>query len=79
MQIDKYDSLSIRERCESLLPSLANANVVRQAVGLRPYRSSVRVECELIKDFQGKWLRIIHQYGHGGYGVTTSPGWLKWT
>lgn len=74
MQIDKYDSLSIRERCESLVPSLASANVVRDAVGLRPYRSSVRVECELINDFQGKLLRVIHNYGHGGYGVTTSPG-----
>lgn len=76
MQIDKYDAMSIRERCESLVPSLANANVVRQAVGLRPYRSSVRVECELIKDVHGNWLRCIHHYGHGGYGVTSSPGRL---
>lgn len=74
MQVDKYDSLSIRERCESLVPSLARANIVRHAVGLRPYRSSVRVECELMNDHQGKLLRVIHNYGHGGYGVTTSPG-----
>lgn len=74
MQIDKYDSLSIRERCESLLPNLTRATVVREAVGLRPYRSSVRVEYELINDLHGKSLRIIHNYGHGGYGVTTSPG-----
>lgn len=77
MQIDKYDAMSIRERCESLVPSLANANIVRQAVGLRPYRSSVRVECELIKDVHGNWLRCIHHYGHGGYGVTASPGRLE--
>lgn len=74
MQVDKYDSLSIRERCESLVPSLASANIVRHAVGLRPYRSSVRVECELMNDHQGKLLRVIHNYGHGGYGVSTSPG-----
>lgn len=74
MQIDKYDTLSIRERCETLLPSLANATVAQVSVGLRPHRSCVRVECELITDFQGKSLRVVHNYGHGGYGVTTSPG-----
>lgn len=74
IQIDKFDSLSIRERCESLLPSLANAPVVCESVGLRPYRSSVRVESELVTDLNGKSLLIIHNYGHGGYGVTSAPG-----
>lgn len=74
LEVDKYDTLSIRERCESLLPSLAKAPVVREAVGLRPYRSSVRVESELITDSNGKLLRVIHNYGHGGYGVTSAPG-----
>lgn len=74
LEVDKYDSLSIRERCESLVPSLAKAPIVREAVGLRPYRSSVRVESEMIKDSNGKPLQVIHNYGHGGYGVTTSPG-----
>lgn len=74
LEIDEFDSLSIRKRCESLLPSLVNASVVREAVGLRPYRSSVRVESELITDSHGKSLRVIHNYGHGGYGVTSAPG-----
>lgn len=74
LQIDKYDSLSIRERCESLLPSLSKASVVREAVGLRPYRSCVRVELEILTDFESKSLRVIHNYGHGGYGVTSAPG-----
>lgn len=78
LQIDKYDTKSIRERCESLLPSLSKAPVVREAVGLRPYRSSVRVECEFIKDLMGNQIRIIHNYGHGGYGVTTSPGTARY-
>lgn len=65
LQIDKYDSLAIRERCESLLPSLAKATVVRERVGLRPYRSSVRVESELLTDSKGQSLRVIHNYGHG--------------
>lgn len=79
MELDKYDSLSIRERCESLLPTLSKATVVREVVGLRPHRSgSVRVECELIKDLHGKLLRVIHCYGHSGYGVTSAPGTAKY-
>lgn len=73
INIDKYDSLSIRERCEKLVPSLVNAPVVREAVGLRPHRDVVRVEMELMNTANGK-LKVIHNYGHGGYGVTTSPG-----
>lgn len=78
LKIDKYDSLSIRERCESLLPNLNGAKVVREAVGLRPYRSSVRVESEQLIDSKGNRLRVIHNYGHGGYGVTTSPGTARY-
>lgn len=66
LQIDKYDRLSIRERCESLVPSLSKAPLVREAVGLRPYRSTVRVETEMITDLNGQPLRVIHNYGHGG-------------
>lgn len=68
-QVDKYDTMSIRERCNSLVPSLAKATTVREAVGLRPYRSTVRVETEIISDLNGQELKIIHNYGHGGYGV----------
>lgn len=73
LNLDKYDSLSIRERCEQLVPSLVNAPVVREAVGLRPHRDTVRVEMELMNTGHGV-LKVIHNYGHGGYGVTTSPG-----
>jgi len=39
-----HESTAIRERCETLIPSLKNAEIVRQEVGLRPYRESgVRV------------------------------------
>jgi len=73
LNLDKYDSISIRERCEQLVPSLVNAPVEREAVGLRPHRDTVRVEIELINTEKGV-LKVIHNYGHGGYGVTTSPG-----
>lgn len=74
MQVDKYDTLSIRERCQALVPSLSKAPLLRQAVGLRPYRSQVRVDIEPMHDSNGNRLNIVHHYGHGGYGVTTSPG-----
>lgn len=74
LKIDKYDSMSIRERCESLVPSLVGASIVCETVGLRPYRSTVRVECEMVTDSNGNQIRWIHNYGHGGYGVTCSPG-----
>lgn len=77
LEPDKYDSLAIRDRCESLVPGLRKAPVVREAVGLRPHRSSVRVEMEIIRDSADNAVRVIHNYGHGGYGVTTSPGTAK--
>jgi D-aspartate oxidase len=69
INVDKYDSAAIRERCEALLPSLKNAEVVREAVGLRPHRDPVRVEIELLPTANGDTLKVVHNYGHGGYGV----------
>ncbi|XP_018329807.1 D-aspartate oxidase-like [Agrilus planipennis] len=73
LEVDKYDGLAIKERCESLLPELKNARVIGQRVGLRPHRSVVRVEKEIVMS-KGKRQKIVHNYGHGGYGVMVSPG-----
>lgn len=78
LNVEKYDSLAIRERCEALLPSLKTAPVVREAVGLRPHRNEVRVELEIMTDAEGSSLNCIHNYGHGAYGVTSSPGTAKY-
>ncbi|XP_055609877.1 D-aspartate oxidase isoform X2 [Uranotaenia lowii] len=69
----KHDSAAIRERCEALLPSLKGSPVIREAVGLRPHRDPVRVELEFLETETGR-LKVVHNYGHGGYGVTTAPG-----
>ncbi len=54
-----------------LCPSLESAPVVRQFVGLRPLRAKgVRLEAE--KASNG--TIIIHNYGHGGSGITLSWG-----
>lgn len=72
----KYDALAIRDRCEAMLPSLKSATLVGQRVGLRPHRDIVRVEKEVITTENGH-LKVVHNYGHGGYGVTTAPGTSK--
>lgn len=78
LDVNEHDSKSIRERCDKLLPSLRKASVVREAVGLRPHRHIVRVEWEILKQFNEGSLKCVHNYGHGGYGVTTSPGTAKY-
>lgn len=54
--------------CCRLIPSLAQAEKVKDQVGLRPSRNSVRIE------FDPRTKRIIHNYGHGGSGVTLCWG-----
>jgi len=60
---------SILERCARLEPGLRGAKVLGSLVGLRPARSSVRLEAEGVAAG-----RIVHNYGHGGAGVTLSWG-----
>jgi D-amino-acid oxidase len=60
----------ILERATGLLPELAGVRVTGHRVGLRPARSTVRLEEERRADGS----RVIHCYGHGGAGVTLSWG-----
>ena len=59
----------ILARCAALEPRLAGARVRSVAVGLRPARASVRLAAEP----RGAGL-VVHNYGHGGAGVTLSWG-----
>jgi len=56
---------AILHRATRLVPELADARVVGHRVGLRPVRSTVRLEAE---------GRVVHCYGQGGAGVTLSWG-----
>lgn len=69
MNVSPYDTASIRERCEALVPNLKTAELKEIRVGLRPYRSTCRVEPEFLETSRGL-MKIVHQYGHGGYGGT---------
>ena len=59
----------ILRRCVEVEPRLQQAQVRGHQVGLRPYRPSVRLEVEQVGN-----ARCVHNYGHGGSGVTLSWG-----
>jgi D-amino-acid oxidase len=60
---------AILRRASKLVPALAGAPVIGEAVGLRPARPEVRVETEV-----RPLGTVVHNYGHGGSGVTLSWG-----
>lgn len=60
-------------RCAVLEPRLAEARILSVAVGLRPARSPLRLEVERQGSPRGDGL-VVHNYGHGGAGVTLSWG-----
>ena len=66
---DPDTAAAIMRRCSVLEPRLADAEVLGHGVGLRPGRPEVRLEHEA-----GDGLSVVHNYGHGGSGVTLSWG-----
>jgi len=66
---DPSQSEAILERCTRVSPDLATTRPLATRVGLRPCRDAVRVEAEP----RGSKL-VVHDYGHGGSGVTLSWG-----
>ncbi|MFI9616429.1 FAD-dependent oxidoreductase [Streptomyces sp. NPDC052023] len=61
---------AIVRRCAALRPEVAGARVLEHRVGLRPVRDAVRLEREPLPG--GRVL--VHNYGHGGAGVTVAWG-----
>ncbi|MFG2126706.1 FAD-dependent oxidoreductase [Streptomyces sp. NPDC048751] len=61
---------AIVRRCAALRPEIAGARILEHRVGLRPARPTVRLEREVLPD--GRVL--VHNYGHGGAGVTVAWG-----
>ncbi|MFD3410035.1 FAD-dependent oxidoreductase [Streptomyces cyaneofuscatus] len=68
------DAMTAREivaRCARVRPEIAGARVLGHRVGLRPVREGgVRIEAEALP---GGGL-LVHNYGHGGAGVTVAWG-----
>jgi D-amino-acid oxidase len=69
LEVDPGTSEAILARCCALEPDLAGALVLSHAVGLRPGRSEVRLDT--VRSAGGI---IVHNYGHGGGGITLSWG-----
>ncbi|WP_082964697.1 FAD-dependent oxidoreductase [Mycobacterium sp. E796] len=63
----------ILQRCRRIEPRLGDAEVIETITALRPDRPSVRVEAEPLGRAPRQAL-CIHNYGHGGNGVTLSWG-----
>jgi D-amino-acid oxidase len=59
----------IRRRCAAIEPRLASAPLIEHRVGMRPSRPRVRLEAEHVDGGV-----VVHNYGHGGAGVTMSWG-----
>lgn len=72
LNVDPQDTENILRLCAALNPAVKEAQILNQAVGLRPGRDTVRLELETVADVAN--CAIIHNYGHGGAGITLSWG-----
>ncbi|MCR8671439.1 FAD-dependent oxidoreductase [Agrococcus sp. HG114] len=69
LEPDPAIEAGILERCARLVPVVAGRRILSRAVGLRPWRPTLRVE-----PVPGRALPIVAAYGHGGSGMTLSWG-----
>jgi D-amino-acid oxidase len=67
---DPRVAAAIVERCAVIEPRLGTAEVIEHRVGLRPGRPEPRLEMTALDGD----TRLIHNYGHGGSGVTLAWG-----
>ncbi|GAB2465228.1 FAD-dependent oxidoreductase [Jatrophihabitans fulvus] len=66
---DPHETDAILSRCADIVPALAGAEPLETVVGLRPGRPTVRLESEVTAHGP-----VVHDYGHGGSGVTLAWG-----
>ncbi|MFF1374724.1 FAD-dependent oxidoreductase [Streptomyces sp. NPDC058308] len=67
---DPAVAAAIVARCAAVRPEIAGARVLAHRVGLRPARHRVRLE----RDGTAEGRVLVHNYGHGGAGVTVAWG-----
>jgi D-amino-acid oxidase len=69
LDIDYDIADAIVERCARIDPRLREAPILAHRVGLSPNRPCVRLEYDHSMGFA-----VVHNYGHGGSGITLSWG-----
>jgi D-amino-acid oxidase len=67
---DPATAEQILAACAAVDPRLRGVRVLEHRVGLRPARPRVRLEAETVADGRG----LVHNYGHGGAGISLSWG-----
>ena len=67
LDVDQQAAEAILARCRAVEPRLAQVRVLDHRVGLRPTCDYVRVD-------EDPDRKLLHNYGHGGAGVTLSWG-----
>jgi D-amino-acid oxidase len=67
---DPATAARIVARCAVHHPEIAGARVLEHRVGLRPVRHAVRLE----RETHAGGPVVVHNYGHGGAGVTVAWG-----
>ncbi|MFF5856942.1 FAD-dependent oxidoreductase [Streptomyces sp. NPDC012751] len=67
---DPRTAAAIVARCAAVRPEIAGARVLAHRVGLRPAREAVRLERRPLPGGRA----LVHNYGHGGGGVTVAWG-----
>ncbi|GFN95185.1 D-aspartate oxidase [Plakobranchus ocellatus] len=67
------DGALMWEKAVTHFPMLQQATLVKSWVGLRPARKSLRLESETL-NVDGRSIKVIHNYGHGGSGITMHWG-----
>lgn len=70
LEVSPIDSTAIFTGCKKIIPSIKNVETIKEMVGLRPGRDAVRLEIE----WRDSKPTVIHNYGHGGSGVTLCWG-----
>jgi D-amino-acid oxidase len=70
---DPKVAAGIIARCIEVEPRLAGLKILEHRVGIRPARDRVRVERSILNGAE-----LLHNYGHGGAGVSISWGCARY-